>query len=139
MTKAWCKALDDYAVVAESGNRRVVMAKGLAKEFKKVANKDKAKLLSWMENWTRDREGAISTQRFKSQESFTDHKGRRVQIWAFKSFQARLYGFIRKIEDKETFLVTAADASKKDDEADPVKLKRASEGAFKVLDAVGMR
>lgn len=139
MTKAWCEALDDYAVVVESGNRRVVMAKGLAKEFKKVTTKDKAKLLSWMKIWAGDCEGAISTQRLKYQDHFTDQKGRRVQIWVFKSFQARLYGFVRKIEDKETFLVTAVDASKKDDQADPVKLKKASEEAFKVLVAVGIR
>lgn len=139
MTTSWCKSLGDYAVVVESGNRRVVMAKGLAKEFGKIAVKDKAKLRAWMEIWTEDREGAISTQKFKSQDGFTDGKGRRVQIWAFKSYQARLYGFIRKIEGKETFLVTAADAAKKDDEADPAKLQRASREAFKVLDAVGIR
>jgi len=139
VTKPWCQSLSDYAVVVESDNRRVVMAKGLAKEFEKVTLKDKAKLVSWMKIWTEDREGAISTQRFKSQDSFTDGKGRRVQIFAFKSFQARLYGFIRKIEGKETFLVTAADAAKKNDEADPAKLQRASKEAFKVLDAVGIR
>lgn len=139
MTKPWCNALVDYAVVAESDNRRVVMSKGLAKEFKKVAAKDKAKLISWMTIWTEDREGAISTQRFKAQDSFTDKKGRRVQVWAFKSYQARLYGFIRKVEGKETFLVTAADSSKKNDDADPIKLKKASDEAFKVLDAVGIR
>lgn len=115
------------------------MAKGLAKEFRKVASKDKAKLLSWMKIWTSDRDGAISTQRFKSQESFTDGQGRRVQVWAFKSYQARLYGFIRRIEAKETFLVTAADASKKDDEADPARLQKASKEAFRVLDVLGMR
>lgn len=139
MTKPWCKSLEDYEVVAESANRRVVMAKGLAKEFRKVASKDKAKLLSWMKIWTSDRDGAISTQRFKSQESFTDGQGRRVQVWAFKSYQARLYGFIRRIEAKETFLVTAADASKKDDEADPARLQKASKEAFRVLDVLGMR
>lgn len=139
MTKPWCKELDDFAVVVESDNRRVVMAKGLAKEFGKVAKKDKANLRSWLEIWTEDREGAISTQRFKSQDSFTDAKGRRIQIWAFKSYQARLYGFIRKIEGKETFLVTAADAAKKDDKADSAKLQRASKEGFKALDAVGIR
>ena len=115
------------------------MAKGLAKEFKKVKTKDKAKLLSWMEIWTADRDGALSTQRFKFQQGFTDQQGRRVQIWAFKSYQARLYGFIRKIEGRETFLVTAVDASKKDDDADPVKLQKASRAGFKALDALGMR
>jgi len=131
--------LSDYAVVVESDNRRVVMAKGLAKEFRKIAVKDQAKLRSWMEIWTEDREGAISTQRFKAQDSFTDAKGRRIHVYAFKSYQARLYGFSRKIEGKETFLVTAADAAKKDDEADPAKLQRASREGFKVLDAVGIR
>lgn len=139
MAKPWCKALADYAVVAESDNRRVAMSKGLAKEFGKVSQKDKAKLLVWMKIWTEDREGAISTQRFKSQDSFTDRNGRRVQVWAFKSFQARLYGFIRQIEGRETFLVTAADAAKKNDDADPVKLKRASTEAFRILDLLSMR
>lgn len=139
MTKPWCASLSDYAVVAESDNRRVVMAKGLAKEFQKIALKDQAKLRAWMKIWTEDREGAISTQRFKSQDSFNDAKGRRIQIYAFKSYQARLYGFIRKIEGKETFLVTAADAAKKDDNADPAKLQRASKQGFEVLDALGIR
>lgn len=139
MTKSWCESLNEYAVIAESDNRRVVMAKGLAKEFKKIATKHQAKLKSWMEIWTTDREGAISSQKFKYQDSFQDGKGRRIQIYAFKSFQARLYGFSRKIEGKDTFLVTAADAAKKDDEADPAKLQRASKEGFRILDAVGIR
>lgn len=139
MDKPWCSDLTDYAVVAESDGRRVVMAKGLAKEFGKAAKKDKAQLLRWMQIWTGDHEGAISTQRFKHQENFSDVKGRKVAIWAFKSFQARLYGFIRTVEKKETFLVGAVDPSKKDDEADKAVLKRAKIAAFDVLNRLKIR
>lgn len=139
MDKPWCAQLDDYAVAAESGNRRVVVAKGLAKDFKKIATKDQAQLRRWMEIWTNDRDGAISTERFKSQDSFTDDKGRKVQIWAFKSYQARIYGFIRTVEGKETFLAGAIDPSKKNDNADKNNLKRAKTEAFRVLQALGIR
>jgi len=135
----WCKNLTEYQAVAQSDGRRVVVWEALAKEYRKIPTKDQGSLLRWMEIWSGDLDCAISTQRFKSQDSFTDQKGRKVQIWAFKSYQSRMYGFVRKVENKETFFVTAIDPAKKDDDADPAVLKRAKVEAFRVLDVLGIR
>lgn len=139
MVPHWCSQLPDYEVVVERDGRRVAMCGGLDKEYRRIAPKDKAALRRWMENWCSDVEGAIPDTRMKAQERFSDAKGRTVLIIAFKSYQARLYGFIRKISNKETFLVAAIDPEKKDDDADPKILKKAKLEAFRILELMKIR
>jgi hypothetical protein len=139
LAQPWCKGLEDYSVVAEGATRRVVMHHGLAKEFGKAKAQDKAKLLSWIQIWCDKPEGSIPAEKLKSQEHFTDAKGRKVHIFALKAHQARLYGFIRVVQTKETFLFASVDPSKKDDSADPAVIKRAKNEAFRVLDVLGIR
>jgi hypothetical protein len=135
----WCNQLPDYEVVVEGDDRRVVMSGGLDKEYRKIAVKDKASLRRWIENWCGDVDGAIPDTRMKAQDRFSDVKERTVLVIAFKSYQARLYGFIRKVAEKETFFISAIDPDKKDDEADPKVLKKAKLEAFRVLDRLKIR
>ncbi|MBO9710468.1 MAG: hypothetical protein J7521_19880 [Caulobacter sp.] len=131
--------MPDYEVVVEGDGRRVVMSGGLDKDYRKIATKDKASLRRWMENWCGDVEGAMPDTRMKAQERFSDVKGRTVLIIAFKSYQARLYGFIRRVAERDTFFVTAIDPDKKDDDADPKVLKRAKLEAFRILEVMNLR
>jgi hypothetical protein len=135
----WCNHLREYEVVVEAANRRVVMNVGLEKEYRKIATKDKATLRRWMELWCDDVDGAIPDTRLKAQHRYADAQGRNVLIFAFKAYQARLYGFIREIEGKLTFLITAADSDKKDDGADQKVLDRASGEAFRILKTIDIR
>jgi maltooligosyltrehalose synthase len=134
----WCNQLPEYALVVESDNRRVVAWDKLTKDQRKVKPKDQGSVLRWMKNWTDGVEN-IPEERFKFQERFTKNGFHPVRISTFKSFQARYYGFNRIVEGKDTFFITAIDPSKKDNDADPAMLDRASKEAFRVLETLNVK
>lgn len=140
MTEPWCNKLAEYEVVAESDSRRVVMLKSLAKEYKKLKHKDKAGLLRWIQIWCDDQQaGAIPREKFKKQDNYRNAEGKSIAVYCFKFFQGRLYGFSRIVEKKETFLISAIDPAKKNDDADQNLLARAKEEGFRVLKVLGIR
>lgn len=132
MASHWCNQLPEYEVVAEGDKRRVVAWVKLAKEQRKVKPKDQGGILRWMKNWA-DGVDNIPEEKFKYQDRFTQNGFHPVRISAFKNHQARYYGFNRVVEGKDTFFVTAIDPSKKDNNADPAMLERASKEAFNIL------
>jgi hypothetical protein len=131
--------LAEYEVAVRAKTRCVAIDRGLEKLFKKVTPKDQGKIRRWMEIWCRDGAANIPKENLKPQERFQDVKGRSVQIWAFKSYQARMYGFSRIVDGRETFFVTAIDPAKKNDDADPAMLKKSKNEAFRILDVLGLR
>lgn len=139
MTEVVRNEIAEYEVVVHAGERRVAMNRGLVKLFAKITPKDKGRLRRWMEIWCRDGAANIPRENMKPQERFHDDQGRSVQVWAFKSYQARLYGFSRIVDSKETFFVTAVDPAKKDNNADPGVIKKAKIEAFRILDLLGIR
>lgn len=139
LASSWCDDLPEYEVVAECDGRRVVMLGKLRKEYKRVERKDAAAVLRWMQIWCRDEVDALPPERFKQQERYVGATGSVVKISAFKSYQARFYGFSRSVQGKETFFVTALDPAKKSDQADPQMLKRASDEAFRILAALKIK
>ncbi len=67
----------------------------------------------------------FSTDDFAFEDRITvEHK--RVAIHAFKPWQFRLYGFIRKVNHKTSFIATHADPAKKQTKAHRGNLKRAA-------------
>lgn len=61
---------------------------------------------------------ALGEDKFKFEDSFPDGKGRQVHVYAFKSFQWRLYGGILTVAGKRCFVGLRVDPSKKSDKAD---------------------
>lgn len=127
-------------MIAESDTRRVVVNTGLAKAQKKVEKKDQASVWHWMKIWVRDqKDAAIPEERFKFQTRWKGPGGENIRVSVFKSYQARYYGFTREVEGKETFLVSAIDPAKKDNQADPAMYKRVGEEALRVMRALGSK
>lgn len=66
---------------------------------------------------------------FKSEGAFAVGDGKKIQIYAFKPWQWRLYGALREFNDRPCFLGTMVDPSKKNNKADRAILE-ASARAF---------
>jgi hypothetical protein len=69
---------------------------------------------------------ALGEDKFKFEDSFPDGKGRQVHVYAFKSFQLRLYGGILTVAGKRCFVGVRVDPSKKSDKADQGLLRSAA-------------
>lgn len=69
----------------------------------------------------------LSDEKFKKEENFPDGKGGKVAVWAFKSWQWRLYGTILPVAGRRTFVGVSVDASKKRNKADRELMKRAAD------------
>jgi len=69
----------------------------------------------------------LSDEKFKKEQNFPDGKGGKVAIWAFKSWQWRLYGTIMHVAASRCFVGTAVDAAKKRNKADRKLMKAAAD------------
>jgi hypothetical protein len=69
---------------------------------------------------------ALGEDKFKFEDSFPDEKGRQVPVYAFKSFQLRLYGGILTVDGKRCFVGVRVDSAKKSDKADQQLLRAAA-------------
>jgi hypothetical protein len=69
---------------------------------------------------------ALGEDKFKFEDSFPDGKGKQVHVYAFKSFQLRLYGGILTVAGKRCFVGVRSDPSKKSDKADQQLLRSAA-------------
>lgn len=132
----WSILLPDYTLIAENGERRVVVREKLKKVQAKVDDQHRLTIRNWMRFWVNDGPQDIPPEKFKFQQRFNQNGFKPVVISAFKSYQARYYGFSRVVDGKMTFFVTAIDPAKKDDKANDEVLERASREAFRVLKAL---
>lgn len=139
MASHWCSLLPDYALLADSEKRRVVVHGKLKKEQAKVDRQHYVVIIRWMKIWTTDVVGGVPPEKFKFQARFTEKGFHPVAIWVFKAHQPRYYGFTRVVEGKETFFVTAIDPAKKQDDANPEVLARAGREAFRILKLLGLQ
>ncbi len=78
------------------------------------------RLLRIMHNWCEER--ALTNKMINRNEGRSTGG---IMLQAFKSFKHRFYGFERAIAGIRTFVVLDYDGAKKQDKADPKKLKRA--------------
>ncbi|UXN61562.1 hypothetical protein [Phyllobacterium zundukense] len=74
----------------------------------------------------------LGEKMFKSLGRAKDGAGNTVQIHEFKSYQFRIYGVIKQYKGRKAYVGTACDPSKKQDKADPKKIKKAAEKSEEV-------
>lgn len=77
---------------------------------------------------------ALDDEKFKFEDSFPDETGRQVPVYAFKSFQWRLYGGILTVNGKRCFVGVRIDPSKKKDKADQQLLRAAANDIADLLE-----
>lgn len=96
----------------------------LMRTFDNLNVREKARLKKWMERYAEDGSKYLDDQKFKNEGRFPSGlpSGERYQVYAFKAWQIRLYGCIAN----KRFVITEIDASKKQNKADPKKLKSAA-------------
>lgn len=66
------------------------------------------------------------TERLNTNEGRYSVEGKKVRVWAFKSFQLRVYGVEGSVNGKRAFFATEVDPAKKKPKADPGALQRAA-------------
>jgi hypothetical protein len=69
---------------------------------------------------------ALGEDKFKFEDSFADGRGKQVQVYAFKSFQFRIYGGILTVAGKRCFVGVRFDPTKKSDKANQQLLRFAA-------------
>lgn len=80
---------------------------------------------------------ALGEDKFKFEDSFSDGRGRQVHVYAFKSFQLRLYGGILTVANKRCFVGLRSDPSKKSDKANQQLLRAAANDIAELLEYGG--
>lgn len=69
---------------------------------------------------------------FKPQGRFPAADGGKVLVHAFKAYQFRIYGVVRDFRGRRSFVGTTCDPKKKQNKANPKKLKQAAVCSTKV-------
>ncbi|WP_152569483.1 MULTISPECIES: hypothetical protein [Sphingomonas] len=107
--------------VASTGNGQVAILSHVKPDFDGIEERYQSRLLRIMELWC---DGRPLTE-----EMFNPNEGRatrtNLMLQAFKGFKIRLYGFVRQVSLKKTFIIVDMDTAKKQNKADPKILKRA--------------
>lgn len=77
---------------------------------------------------------ALGDDKFKFEDSFPDGRGKQVHVYAFKSFQLRLYGGILTVAGKRCFVGVRSDPAKKSDKANQQLLRLAASDIAELLE-----
>lgn len=89
--------------------------------------KDRAKIEASMKRmFAENGHRNMPDNRFKAEKA-RSVGGKKVQVWAFKSYQLRVYGLMGSVHGKQAFFAVEVDPKKKRDKADPNALVRAAE------------
>jgi len=111
----------DCELLAETAKGRVAISKQVSGEFRAIEDRKRFRLTRIMELWC---DGRPLTE-----EMFNPNEGRAPQsnlmLQAFKVFKTRLYGFVRQVAKKKTFIIVDMDTAKKQNKSDKGILKRA--------------
>ena len=107
--------------VVETAKGQVAIITQIRGDYDEIEDRKRFRLTRIMELWC---DGRPLTE-----EMFNPNEGRapqsNVMLQAFKGFKVRLYGFVRQIAKKKTFIIVDMDSAKKQNKADKGILKRA--------------
>jgi hypothetical protein len=99
---------------------QVAILTAIREDYEAIEQRKRDRFERIMEMWC---EGRRLTE-----EMFNANEGRssgNLLLQAFKAFKVRLYGFVRPVAGRKTFIIVAIDPAKKQDRADPRVLSRA--------------
>lgn len=116
--------MDDLVEVCSGKRFRVLMTKNVQRSLKKADTAQLARCQRWMKKFCDDGFDFLTPEQLKHEGKFSvgDKKGTHAAIYAFKSWQLRVYGAV--IGD--CFVATEVDVAKKQNEADRDKLEAAA-------------
>jgi hypothetical protein len=108
-------------------------------EFRKLESRNDAtsvrefaQLERYFERYVEHGQKGLNDKMFKSQKREANADGVQVKVWEFKAYQFRIYGIQQNVAGKACFMGTACDPSKKQDKADPQKIKKAAEQSSRI-------
>lgn len=90
-------------------------------EFEAIEERKRSRLLRIMELWCDGR--PLTEEMFNANEGRASRSN--LMLQAFKGFKIRMYGFVRQVSSKKTFVIVDLDLAKKQNRADKELLKRA--------------
>jgi len=111
----------DCELLVESGGAQVGIWRPILKEYEALEDQQKGRFKRIMEMWCVGQK--LPSTMFNGSEGRT--KAENLMLQAFKAFKIRLYGFVRRVGQTNTFIIIDLDPAKKQDKADPGILKRA--------------
>jgi len=119
--------------VEDGASFEVFMTKKVARVFEKADPKSRSRCRKWIKFYAEDGPKNLIDTQFKPEGRFNvgDAKGTKIQIYAFKAYQLRVYGGL--IPGTNKFVCTEIDRTKKQDAADQNRLKRAASNLGKVI------
>lgn len=98
----------------------------LCNQNDKNSIKERATLARYFPRFAEMGPSGFQGEMLKSQGRFPDDDGKQIQIYAFKAYQFRIYGVVEDHFGKPSFVGTTSDPSKKSNQADKGKLKKAA-------------
>ncbi|WP_370197521.1 hypothetical protein [Roseibium sp.] len=116
--------MSEIVQICKDSYCEICMLKKLERTFKKLDVKERARLLKWMKSYAKDGAKYLDDQKFKGEGRFPSGlpSGEKYTVYAFKAWKIRLYGCF----EGKRFLITEIDPAKKQNKADPQKLKNAA-------------
>ncbi len=99
---------------------------GLCNRNDKTSTRERATLSRYFPRFAETGPSGFQGDMLKSQGRFPDEEGKLIQVYAFKAYQFRIYGVVESHFGKPAFVGTTCDPSKKSNQADKAKLKKAA-------------
>jgi len=123
----------DFPVVSNGPAGSVRLAPDVFAEYGKVcegrdeiSTKRKRHFERYFERFCATHQHGLGPEKFDKQGDFPDGRGSSVAIFAFKSWQCRIYGAILHLGNRKCFIGAAIDTSKKQDKANQRILREAA-------------
>ena len=118
----------DLELVCEGDHCDVWLLLRVAKAFRSVDAKQRARILELMRILSRDGKTYLAPDKFRFEERFRvgGASGRDVPVYAIKGWKVRIYGSFIQVQGRNAFVGSEIDPSKKQNAADRGKLERAA-------------
>lgn len=114
---------DKLEKVDDGAFASVWITRGASSDLRRQSAKDRAKIRSYIGLFAAHGHAALpNKEKFRHETKITVGKFKNISVWAFKSFQVRLYGAM--VPDKSNRFVCVAVDVKKKDRADKALLER---------------
>jgi len=122
--------LSDLVPIKDGPKGAVKLTTDVADAFEGVDARGRARILRTMSYFCDIGSTKLQKEVYRFEERINVGSGnrrKRIPIYAFKGSQVRIYGSVRSINKKRTFVGTEIDASKKQNKANRALLKKAAE------------
>lgn len=131
----------EFACVEDGPHASVRLSPDLHREYMQLfqntdqlAKKRRKHLERYFARYCQLGHGSLGDDKFKFEDSFPDGHGKQVHVYAFKSFQLRIYGGIITVAGKRCFVGVRWDPSKKSNKANQQLLRLAADDIAELIE-----